>query len=122
TRRDLIGSRSDYNDLAQWGVQRHVSDFTALDAAGPLFRVSAGLDSLVVGEPQILGQVKEAHTAATEARTAGPMLNRLFHASFAVGKRVRTETGLGSGAVSVSYAAVALARKIFGALAGRIVV
>jgi glutamyl-tRNA reductase len=75
----------------------------------------------VVGEPQVLGQVKDAHTAATDAHTAGPILNRLFHTSFAVGKRVRTETGLGSGAVSVSFAAVALARKIFGDVAGRTV-
>jgi glutamyl-tRNA reductase len=92
-----------------------------LDVARHLFRVAAGLDSLVVGEPQILGQVKEAHTAATDAHTAGPVLNRLFHASFAAGKRVRNETGLGSGAVSISYAAVALARKIFGDLSGRAV-
>jgi glutamyl-tRNA reductase len=84
-----------------------------------LFRVAAGLDSLVVGEPQILGQVKDAHSTATELQTVGPMLNRLFHASFAVGKRVRTETALGSGAVSVSYAAVSLAKKIFGDLGGR---
>src|SRR5262249_25980586 len=62
--------------------------------------------------------VKSAHAAAAAARTAGPILNRLFHASFAAGKRVRTETGLGSGAVSVSYAAVSLARKIFGELKG----
>ena len=75
----------------------------------------------MVGEPQVLGQVKDAHTAATDAHTAGPILNRLFHTSFAVGKRVRTETGLGSGAVSVSFAAVALARKIFGDVAGRTV-
>ena len=122
TRQDLVRFLSDYNDLAQSAVLPHVYDITDLDAARHLFRVSAGLDSLVVGEPQILGQVKEAHTAATEAQTAGPMLNRLFHASFAVGKRVRTETGLGSGAVSVSYAAVALARKIFGDLSGRTVV
>jgi len=72
-----------------------------------------------MGEPQILGQVKDAHTIASETRSSGPVLNRLFHSSFAVGKRVRTETGLGSGAVSVSYAAVALARKIFGDLGGR---
>src|SRR5207244_13284139 len=71
--------------------------------------------------PQILGQVKDAHAAATSTRSAGPVLNRLFQASFAVGKRVRTETGLGSGAVSVSFAAVALAKKIFGDLKGRIV-
>ena len=121
-RQDLVRFLSDYNELAPSDVTPHVYDISDLDAARHLFRVSAGLDSLVVGEPQILGQVKEAHTAATEARTAGPMLNRLFHASFAVGKRVRTETGLGSGAVSVSYAAVALARKIFGDLSGRTVV
>jgi glutamyl-tRNA reductase len=93
-----------------------------IEAARHLFRVAAGLDSLVVGEPQILGQVKEAHGAARDAATAGPLLNRLFHSSFAVGKRVRSETGLGAGAVSVSYAAVALAKKIFGNLDGRAVV
>jgi glutamyl-tRNA reductase len=87
-----------------------------------LFQVAAGLDSLIVGEPQILGQVKEAYTAAGDAQMAGPVLNRLFHSSFGVGKRVRTETGIGAGAVSVSYAAVALARKIFGDLNGRSVV
>jgi len=86
--------------------------------ASHLFRVAAGLDSLVVGEPQILGQVKEAYTAATAGRRTGPLLNRLFHASFTVGKRVRSQTGLGEGAVSVSYAAVSLARKIFGDLSG----
>jgi glutamyl-tRNA reductase len=103
-------------------IEPHVYDVTDLDAARHLFRVAAGLDSLVVGEPQILGQVKEAHSAARQAETAGPLLNRLFHACFAVGKRVRTETNLGSGAVSVSYAAVNLARKIFGDLEGRNVV
>jgi len=122
TRQDLVRFLSDYNDLPAAEVAPHVYDVADLDAARHLFRVAAGLDSLVVGEPQILGQVKEAHTVATEVRTAGPVLNRLFHASFAVGKRVRTETGLGSGAVSVSYAAVALARKIFGDLSGRNVV
>ncbi|HKB09368.1 MAG TPA: glutamyl-tRNA reductase [Vicinamibacterales bacterium] len=122
TRQDLVRFLGDYNQLPSSEVAPHVYDVADLDAARHLFRVTAGLDSLVVGEPQILGQVKEAHTAATEAQTAGPMMNRLFHASFAVGKRVRTETGLGSGAVSVSYAAVALARKIFGDLRGRNVV
>src|SRR5205807_7482598 len=66
-----------------------------------------------------LGQVKEAHTLASEVQTVGPILNRLFHSSLAVGKRVRTETALGSGAVSIGFAAVALARKIFGDLKGR---
>jgi glutamyl-tRNA reductase len=122
TRQDLLRFLSDYNEVVPADVAPHAYDLSDLDAARHLFRVAAGLDSLVVGEPQILGQVKEAHTAATEARTSGPVLNRLFHASFVVGKRVRTETGLGSGAVSVSYAAVALARKIFGDLSGRTVV
>jgi glutamyl-tRNA reductase len=119
TRQDLVRFVSEFNGVAAGEVAPHVYDVTDLDVARHLFRVAAGLDSLVVGEPQILGQVKDAHTVAADARTAGPVLNRLFHASFAVGKRVRTETGLGAGAVSVSYAAVALARKIFGDLSGR---
>jgi glutamyl-tRNA reductase len=121
TRQDLLRFLSDYNQVAQSDIAPHVYDVVDLDAARHLFRVAAGLDSMVVGEPQILGQVKDAHTVATDARTSGPVLNRLFHASFAVGKRVRTETGLGSGAVSVSYAAVALAKKIFGDVNGRTV-
>ena len=119
TRQDLVRFVSDFNGVAAGEIAPHVYDVTDLDVARHLFRVAAGLDSLVMGEPQILGQVKEAHTVATDAHTSGPVLNRLFHASFAVGKRVRTETGLGSGAVSVSYAAVSLARKIFGDLSGR---
>jgi glutamyl-tRNA reductase len=122
---DLAGARADlrqfvadFHGLDRAAVAPHLYDVADMEAARHLFRVAAGLDSLVVGEPQILGQVKEAHTAAAEARTAGPLLNRLFHSSFAVGKRVRTETGLGSGAVSISYAAVALAKKIFRDLKG----
>jgi glutamyl-tRNA reductase len=118
-RDDVVGFVGDFHGLALADLAPHVYHVSDLDAARHLFRVAAGLDSLVVGEPQILGQVKDAHSVATEAHTVGPVLNRLFHSSFAVGKRVRTETGLGSGAVSVSYAAVALARKIFGDLAGR---
>ena len=86
---------------------------------GHLFRVAAGLDSLVVGEPQVLGQVKDAFQTANERRCAGPLLGKLFNWSFGVGKRVRTETAIGEGAVSVSFAAVALARKIFDRLNGR---
>src|SRR5260370_6234558 len=100
-------------------VTPHVYALVDLDAVRHLFRVAGGLDSLVVGEPQILGQVKEAHTIAANAQVVGPVLNRLFHSSFGVGKRVRTETGLGSGAVSIGYAAAALARKIFGDIKGR---
>jgi glutamyl-tRNA reductase len=86
-----------------------------------LFRVAAGLDSLVVGEPQIFGQVKEAYAVASGEHSTGPLLNKLFPWSFAVGKRVRADTGLGAGAVSVSYAAISLARKIFGGLENRTV-
>jgi glutamyl-tRNA reductase len=116
---DLVNFLSEYHGLSGDAVAPHLYDFVDLEAARHLFRVAAGLDSLVVGEPQILGQVKQAHSAASSVQAAGPVLNRLFHSSFGVGKRVRTETSLGSGAVSISFAAVALARKIFGDLKGR---
>jgi len=122
TRADLMRFLAEFNQLSAADVTPHVYDLVDLEAARHLFRVAAGLDSLVVGEPQILGQVKDAHAAATQSQTVGPLLNRLFHSSFAVGKRVRTETALGSGAVSVSFAAVSLARKIFGGLDERSVV
>jgi glutamyl-tRNA reductase len=121
SRGDLAAFMSDFHGVDRVQLAPHLYDLTDLDSARHLFRVAAGLDSLVVGEPQILGQVKEAHALATGAQTVGPVLNRLFHLSFATGKRVRTETGLGAGAVSVSFAAVALARKIFGDLKARMV-
>jgi glutamyl-tRNA reductase len=86
------------------------------DAVRHIFRVASSLDSMVVGEPQILGQVKDAYRTATEAKTSGVILNRLLHRTFFVAKRVRTETGIGDHAVSISYAAVELGRKIFGSL------
>jgi glutamyl-tRNA reductase len=118
-RDDLIAFLSEYHDLPSATFQPHLFTREASAAALHLFRVAAGLDSLVIGEPQILGQVKEAYQAAAAKNCAGPLLNRLFHWSFGVGKRVRTETALGEGAVSMSFAAVALARKIFGQLDGR---
>jgi len=118
---DLVAFLSAFHKIDPDTLAPHVHTASDLDAARHLFRVAAGLDSLVVGEPQILAQVKGAHAAATELHAVGPTLNRLFHSSFAVGKRVRTETQLGAGAVSVSYAAVALARKIFGDLKDRAV-
>ena len=86
------------------------------DAIRHAFRVAASLESMVIGEPQILGQVKEAYQAAEEAGTLGSALNALRNRSLAAAKRVRTETGIGRNAVSVSYVAVELARKIFGEL------
>jgi len=89
------------------------------DAVRHLFRVAASLDSMIVGEPQIIGQIKEAYRTATLKGASGVILNRLLHKSFFVAKRVRTETGIGDNAVSVSYAAVELAKKIFGNLEGK---
>jgi glutamyl-tRNA reductase len=86
---------------------------TAGDAARHLFRVAASLDSMVLGDVQILAQVKEGFNLAIELGTAGVFMNRLFQLAFRVGKRTRTETEIGEGAVSISYAAVELAEKIF---------
>jgi glutamyl-tRNA reductase len=108
----------EYHDVDPHRLAEHLYVHRGPDAARHLFRVAAGLDSLVVGEPQILGQVKAAFTTAQGLRYTGAVTNRLFHAAFTVGKRVRSETGLGEGAVSVSYGAIALAKKIFGELRG----
>jgi glutamyl-tRNA reductase len=110
---------SEYHNIPPAQLAAHLYVRSGADAARHLFRVAAGLDSLVVGEPQILGQVKAAYAAAHEGRFTAAIMNRLFHSAFAAGKRVRSETGLGEGAVSVSYAAIALAKKIFGDLKGR---
>jgi glutamyl-tRNA reductase len=118
-REDIIEFLSHYHSLAPESFTPHLFSMGDDAVARHLFRVAAGLDSLVVGEPQILGQVKDAFETAAGRRCAGPMLSKLFHWSFGVGKRVRTETALGEGAVSISFAAVTLARKIFGQLDGR---
>jgi glutamyl-tRNA reductase len=109
---------SEYNGVAWDTLAPHVVVYRGPEAADHLFRVAAGLDSLVVGEPQILGQVKDAFATAAGLKSTGALTNRLFTSAFSVGKRVRSETGLGEGAVSVSYAAIALAKKIFGELGG----
>ena len=83
-----------------------------------VFRVASSLDSMVVGEPQVLGQVRRAYSLAVEAGTAGRVLHRLVHHALRVAKRVRTETGIAASAVSISYTAVELGRKIFGSLKG----
>ncbi len=82
-------------------------------AARHVFCVACGMDSMVLGEPQILGQLKDAYRAAHDAGAIGPTLHRLFQHAFSVAKRVRTDTSIGSSAVSVAYAAVSLARRIF---------
>lgn len=90
-----------------------------LEAIRHTFRVASSLDSMVLGEPQILGQVKEAYRRATKTRSTGPILNRLMHKAFFAAKKVRNETGIGMAAVSVAYAAVELAAKILGDLKKR---
>jgi glutamyl-tRNA reductase len=116
--RNLVSFMSSYHDVPESELAPHLYTRHDTDAVRHLFRTAAGLDSLVVGEPQILGQVKEAYTTSSQHGCTGALLNRLFHWSFAVGKRVRSDTGIGEGAVSVSYAAISLARKIFGSLKG----
>ena len=109
-------SRSDVpRHFFEANLYKHVDD----SAVRHLFRVASSLDSLVVGEPQVLGQVRRAYSIALDAGTAGRVLNRLVHHAFRVAKRVRTETGIGANAVSISYMAVELGKKIFDSLNGR---
>lgn len=91
----------------------------ASDAALHLHRVAAGLDSMMLGEAQIIGQVRDAHAAARAAGSLGPVLDRLWGSALHAGKRARSESGIATGAVSVASAAVALAERVFGSLAGR---
>lgn len=99
------------DSLKKWSY-RHDN----LDTILHLFRVTSSLDSMVVGESQILGQVKEAYNLSRSAGGSGTILNRLFSKAFSVGKRIRSETTIATGAVSISYAAVELAKKIFNTL------
>lgn len=92
---------------------------TDAEAVGHLYRVAGSLDSMVVGEAQILGQVRDAYRASTEEQSAGSVLNRLFHTSLRVGKQVRSETGIGDSSLSVPRVAVRLSEDVFGSLSGR---
>jgi glutamyl-tRNA reductase len=100
-------------------LQPHLFRHEGRDAIHHIFRVAASLDSMMIGEPQILGQLKTAYGAAKDCGAVCGWLDGLMSRAFSVAKRVRSETGIGQMAVSVSYAAVELARKIFGSLAGR---
>jgi glutamyl-tRNA reductase len=94
----------------------HARVYSDLEAIGHLFRVSAGLESMMLGEPQISSQLKDAYRRARQDREPGPGLLRAFQGCFRAGKRVRTETRINRGAVSVAFAAVELARKFFSSL------
>ena len=106
----------DTESLKKWTYLHH-----NLETIQHLFRVISSLDSMVVGESQILGQVKDAYDTSRSAGSSGPILNRLFTKAFSVGKRIRSETTITTGAVSISYAAVELAKKIFNTLEGKTV-
>ncbi len=106
----------DMESLKKWTYLHH-----NLETIQHLFRVTSSLDSMIVGESQILGQVKDAYDTSRSVGSTGPILNRLFAKAFSVGKRIRSETTITTGAVSISYAAVELAKKIFNTLEGKTV-
>ena len=113
----------DINTLLDWFCQYHQLDRKEVEpfiylhnnnaAVQHILRVASGLDSLVLGEPQILGQIKDAYNTANQAGTIGRQLNRLFQHTFSVAKQVRTDTAIGASPVSVAFAAVSLAKRIF---------
>ncbi|MBI5537229.1 MAG: glutamyl-tRNA reductase [Deltaproteobacteria bacterium] len=107
-------------ELRSEEVRTHLFRYTDDPAVRHVFRVAASLDSLVVGEPQILGQFKDAFEKASQARSVGMLLGRAVESALHVAKRVRTETQIGAGRVSISSAAIDLARQIFGDLSGRV--
>ena len=120
TTRDIAGGiarvkrfLADYHQLNQENLEGHLYAYHGEDAIRHVFRVASSLDSMVVGEPQILGQIKTSYGYAAEFKSSGIILNRFLHKAFSVAKRVRTETKIASSAVSVAFAAVELARKIF---------
>jgi glutamyl-tRNA reductase len=109
----------DYFHLDPAEYERHFYEYVEEDAVRHIFRVTSSLDSMVVGEPQILGQVKEAYAVARAVGAINSQLDSLLTRAFAVAKRVRSETAVGSSAVSVASVAVELAKKIFGSLNGK---
>lgn len=113
---DLKDFLSQYHGLPLKEFDRSLYVHIGEEAVRHIFRVASSLDSMVVGEPQILGQIKEAYDRAQQSKTSGLILHRLLHRAFHVAKRVRTETKIAISAVSVSSVAVELAKKIFGTL------
>ncbi|UCF85515.1 MAG: glutamyl-tRNA reductase [Desulfobacteraceae bacterium] len=115
----VISLMSRLGNMTEEEISSSLYTFEDRDAVKHIFRVASSLDSMVVGEPQILGQIKEAYGHATIQKTSGVILNRLMHKAFHVAKRVRTETEICEAAVSISYVAVELAKKIFHVLDGK---
>lgn len=113
----LIRWFEEFHNIERNSLDPYIYSFTDQDAVKHILRVASGLDSLVLGEPQILGQIKDAYGTASAAGTIGRQLNRLFQHTFSVAKQVRTDTAIGSSPVSVAFAAVSLAKRIFANLA-----
>lgn len=112
----IIHWLEEYHQLEQSEITPFLYQHPGPDAVRHLLRVASGLDSLILGEPQILGQIKKAYQEAGDAGTLGSLLERLFQHTFTVAKQVRTDTEIGSSPVSVAFAAVSLAKQIFGDL------
>lgn len=112
---------SQYHQFPLGGFEKNLYLLIGEYAVRHIFRVASSLDSMVVGEPQILGQIKEAYQRSNESNASGVILHRLLHRAFHVAKRVRTETKISNSAVSVSSVAVELAQRIFGTLEERVV-
>ncbi len=110
---------AEFNDIDPASLEKSFYSHETAGAIRHLFSVSSSLDSMIVGEPQILGQVKSAYSRAKDKNRTGSLINQLFEKAFFVAKKIRTETSISESAVSVSYAAVELARKIFGDLQGK---
>jgi len=121
TKIDLLRFLHEYFAVSPHDIQPHLYEFREREAVRHLFRVASSLDSMVVGEPQILGQVKEAYTIARDAGAVSTHLEALLQRTFTVAKKIRTETQIGSSSVSIASVAVDLATKIFGSLYGKTV-
>jgi len=128
TTRDIAGGiarikrfMADYHHIPLETLESHLYSYHSEAAIRHVFRVASSLDSMVVGEPQILGQIKTSYGYAAEYKSSGIILNRFLHKAFSVAKRVRTETKIASSAVSVAFAAVELAKKILGNLSDKTV-
>ena len=118
---DLVSFMNEYFAVDPVLLRPHIYEYRDREAVRHLFRVAASLDSMVVGEPQILGQVKESYTVARSVGAVHSNLEKLLQSAFSVAKKVRTETQIGSTSVSIASVAVDLAQKIFGSLEGKTV-
>jgi len=112
---------SSYHGIPMSQLDSCLYSYDSCDAIKHIFQVASGLDSMVVGEPQILGQLKDAYSLANKYKTSNAILHRFLHRAFSVAKKVRTETKIATSAVSISYAAVELAKKIFDTLKDKVV-